>query len=326
MPSLVSILITAYNAGPWLAETLDSAARQTWPSTEIIVVDDGSTDDTLAVARRYEERGVRVITQQNLGACAARNVAIAHATGDFFQFLDADDLLALDKVEVQMRRLVDEPSGTVASGPWARFYNNDLATATFTPDAVWQDFDPASDWLVRSWQGGGMMAPFAWLVPRDLVEAAGPWNETLRLNQDGEYFTRVLTRAVRVSFCPDAEGYYRSGITTSISKRRDHATFASFFHATELCAAHLLSVLDTPEARHACACLWQTFAFRAYPFAPRLVRQAEARAEAFGGCDMEQDGSPAIKRLRSLIGWKPAERLRRTYYRLRYGHATGVRS
>ncbi len=325
MPPLVSILIAAYNAEPWLTETLDSATGQTWPNVEVILVDDGSTDDTLALARRYEARGVRVIAQENRGACAARNAALAEAQGDFIQYLDADDLLAPDKIEVQMNRLADEPDGAIASSSWARFYNDDLSTATSTPEPVWRDYAPAARWLIDSWLGHGMMPSFAWLMPRSIAEAAGPWNETIRLNQDGEYFARVVTAASKIAFCPEGLGYYRSGITSSISKRRDRETFASFFHATELCTEHLLAVMDTDEARQACACLWQTFAFRAYPFAPRLVRQAEAHVVAFGGCDMEQDGSPALRRLRSVIGWKPAERLRRAYYKVRYGHATGVR-
>ena len=109
--SLVSILITAYNAEPWIAETMDSATGQTWPSVEIIVVDDGSTDATLEIARRYASDTVTVVHQANAGACAARNRALAEARGDFIQYLDADDLLAPDKIELQMNRLAQEPEG-----------------------------------------------------------------------------------------------------------------------------------------------------------------------------------------------------------------------
>ena len=89
MPKRVSVLIGAYNAEPWLAETLSSALGQTWPNLEVIVVDDGSTDDTLAVARSFEDERLQILTGPNRGACAARNTAIEHATGAFVQFLDA---------------------------------------------------------------------------------------------------------------------------------------------------------------------------------------------------------------------------------------------
>ena len=174
---LVSILITSYNAEPWIAETLDSAVNQTWPNTEVIVVDYGSTDGTLAIARRFEGANVRVIHQENRGACAARNRALAEAQGDFIQYLDADDLLEPDKIERQVRRLKEEPPGTVASGPWVRFYGahpDRTDRPQGGPD--WKNFEPAMDWLLQAWMGGGMMPPFAWMVPRGVVEQAGPWN------------------------------------------------------------------------------------------------------------------------------------------------------
>ena len=99
MTELVSILIPAYNAERWLGATIESALAQTWPAKEIIVVDDGSTDRTLAVARGFGDRGVQVITQANRGAAAARNTALRAARGAWIQFLDADDLLNPRKIE-----------------------------------------------------------------------------------------------------------------------------------------------------------------------------------------------------------------------------------
>ena len=94
MTPLVSILIPAYNAEHWIADTIESALAQSWQHKEIVVVDDGSRDRTLAIARRYaSSRQVKVISQSNSGACAARNNAFANCQGDYIQWLDADDLL-----------------------------------------------------------------------------------------------------------------------------------------------------------------------------------------------------------------------------------------
>ena len=101
-PPLVGILIPAFNSAPWIAETIRSALAQTWPRKEIIVVDDGSTDDTLAVARRFASGQVAVATQPNQGAAAARNTALSMSQADVIQWLDADDLLAPDKIARQM--------------------------------------------------------------------------------------------------------------------------------------------------------------------------------------------------------------------------------
>src|ERR1700739_1031893 len=102
MKPLVSILIPAYNSGQWIGDTLCSAIAQTWKPKEIIVLDDGSTDRTLEVARQFESKGVQVFTQANQGAAATRNAAFKLSHGDYIQWLDADDLLSPDKIARQM--------------------------------------------------------------------------------------------------------------------------------------------------------------------------------------------------------------------------------
>ena len=94
MTPLVSILIPAFNAEEWIADTLRSAVGSTWPRKEIIVVSDGSTGSTLSVARRTAREGVSVIAKSNEGAAATRNRALSCSQGDYIQWLDADDLLS----------------------------------------------------------------------------------------------------------------------------------------------------------------------------------------------------------------------------------------
>src|SRR5438067_12061163 len=98
MTPLVSILIPAYNAELWIAETIRSALAQNWPRKEIIIVDDGSTDQTLSIARQFASKTVSVIAQKNQGAAAARNKAFQLCQADYIHWLDADDLLSPDKV------------------------------------------------------------------------------------------------------------------------------------------------------------------------------------------------------------------------------------
>ncbi|HND63118.1 MAG TPA: glycosyltransferase family A protein, partial [Opitutaceae bacterium] len=118
MPPLVSILIPCHNAARWLRPTLESALAQDWDQCEIIVVDDGSTDGSTALALEFVPRGVRVIAQTNQGASAARNHAIREARGDYFQFLDADDLLSPGKIRAQLALLALRPPGSVATCGW----------------------------------------------------------------------------------------------------------------------------------------------------------------------------------------------------------------
>src|SRR5262245_23729785 len=160
----VSIIIPCYNAEPWLAATLESALAQTWPAKEIILVNDGSRDGSLALARRFEARGGRVIDQPNAGASAARNHGLRIARGEFIQFLDADDLLSPGKIAAQVALLAQRPAGTIASCRWGRF-TTDPAQTRFVDDAVYRDFT-AVDFLVLAGDTGAMMHPSAWLVPR----------------------------------------------------------------------------------------------------------------------------------------------------------------
>src|SRR5436190_23533225 len=102
MDPLVSILIPAYNAGQWISQTIQSALAQTWKRKEIVIVDDGSRDNTLAIARQFESPEVLVVSQSNQGAAAARNKAFSVCQGDYIQWLDADDLLTPEKIEKQV--------------------------------------------------------------------------------------------------------------------------------------------------------------------------------------------------------------------------------
>lgn len=94
-----SVIIPAFNAATTLARAIDSVRAQSWPVHEIIVVDDGSTDDTVDVARRFGD-AVRLIRQRNSGVSVARNAGAAAATGDWLAFLDADDWYAPDRIKL----------------------------------------------------------------------------------------------------------------------------------------------------------------------------------------------------------------------------------
>ncbi len=310
MRTLVSILIPCYNSANWISETLESALAQTWPNKEIIVVDDGSTDNSLAVAKSFESPIVKVISQENRGASAARNRALQESQGDFIQYLDADDLLAPDKIERQVRFLSSEGnSDFVASGEWARFYNSPTE-ANFIPEPVWQDLPPV-DWLICSWEGGGMMHPAAWLVPRVIAEQAGSWNETLSLNDDGEYFCRVVLASKGVKFSSGAKSYYRSDIQDSLSATTSKAAWKSAFFVCELCTNHLLTKENTPRTRKACATAFQRFIYAAYPDVPDLVQKAETKVESLGGSDLKPGGGPCFQFLSSLGSWKLAKQLQK---------------
>ncbi|MBI2517769.1 MAG: glycosyltransferase family 2 protein [Opitutae bacterium] len=311
----VSIIIPCYNAAPWLAQTLDSALEQSWPHKEIILVDDGSTDQSLRIAREYEARGVKIIIQSNRGASAARNLGLAAARGDFIQFLDADDLLSAGKISAQITLLLHRPAGTLATCAWGRFQQTP-ESARFVDDAVCRDFQPV-EFLVLAGETGAMMHPSCWLVPGNLARQAGPWNESLSLNDDGEYFSRVILASAGLAYCADpaAKSYYRSGLPGSLSQSRSTPARHSQFRSLELITASLLAAEDTPRTRRACAGYWRRFVHDFYPFPHDLIQRAEAHVQQFGESVGRPPMGPKTATLAGVIGWRSVWRLKHLLHR-----------
>jgi glycosyltransferase involved in cell wall biosynthesis len=283
MRPLVSILIPAYNAERWIVETIKSALRQTWPNKEIIVVDDGSTDCTLAVARRFESNGVRVITTSNQGAAEARNRAFSLSRGDYIQWLDADDLLSPDKIERQMQAA--EKVGnhrTLLSSGWGYFLYRPFK-AKFSSSSLWCDLSPV-EWLVRKWENNAHMQTATWLVSRELTEAAGPWDARLLNNDDGEYFCRVIAASNDIRFVPDAKVFYRQVGSDSLSYvGTSNKKIDAHLLGMRLQISTLRSLEDSERVRAACLHHLQTCFFYFYPERPDLVAQIQQLAADLGG-------------------------------------------
>jgi glycosyltransferase involved in cell wall biosynthesis len=280
---LVSILIPAYNAETWISDTLRSAIAQTWQRKEIIVVDDGSTDSTLEVARRFESEQVKVFTQKNQGAAATRNKCFSLSQGDYIQWLDADDLLSSDKIAKQVQAISDTgDKWTLLSGGWGRFLYRPQRTK-FVPTALWCDLDCA-EWLIRKMAGNLHMQTATWLVSRELTEAAGPWNTALLGDDDGEYFCRILLASNGVRFVCGAHVYYRASGAGSLSYiGASEKKMVAQWRSMELHIGYLRSLEDSPRVHEACVKYLQNWLFFFYPDRPDLVEEAEQMAESLGG-------------------------------------------
>lgn len=307
-PCLVSILIPCYNAARWLRAALDSALAQNSGSTEVVVVDDGSNDESRAIAECYVSRGVRLFTQPNLGASAARNRAIVEARGSFFQFLDADDVLATDKISRQVAVAERKGRDVLYSGSWGRFTGLP-SEAQFVPEPLCADLSPV-DFMTRKLSANAMMHPAAWLVSRELANAAGPWDERLSLDDDGEYFTRVVLASKRIECVTEARSYYRSNLPQSLSQRRSDRAWASQFLSTELSVSHLLAVENSKRTRRACADALQRLVYEAYPSRRDLRKAASQRVAELGGSDLRYRAGPKYEFVARLFGWRIAKRLR----------------
>ena len=304
----VSIIIPVFNAEHFLEETLTSIINQTWRNKEIIVVDDGSTDSSFEIAKKFESQKVQVFHKKNGGAASARNYGLARATGEYIQYLDADDLLAPDKIERQISLLEYLPDGYISSCAWGKFVNHP-SEAQFIPQNVWGDFQPI-DWLVTSWNGGGMMQTACWLVPRNIAELAGLWNENLSLHDDGEYFARILLISRGIKFFKNAAVYYRTNLNSSLSRKRSRKAAKSAFDVCESYQKNILKYEDSSRVRHALMINYLKFIYEYHPQHKDLTFLARQRIEELGFQNLPPYGGKKFKMLTRLVGFDNALKIR----------------
>jgi glycosyltransferase involved in cell wall biosynthesis len=308
MKPLVSILITAYNAESTIAYTLESAIAQTWRRKEIIVVDDGSTDRTVEVARGFKD--VTLVSTENHGLSGAQNNAFPLSQGDYIQYLDADDLLAPNKIERQLTALREGDSKRVLlSSPWAPFYYR-IRHARFVRNSVWQDLSPV-EWLLRKMGENLHMQNATWLVSRELAEAAGPWDTRLQFDQDGEYFCRVLLASEGTRFVPGTGIYYRSSGPNRVSfignsdKKKDSLLLSMKLHIQ-----YLRSLEDSERVRKACLAYLQLWYRNFYPERPDLIQEAQQLAAMLGARLEAPTLSWKYRWIQKAFGFGVAKRVR----------------
>jgi glycosyltransferase involved in cell wall biosynthesis len=202
MSPLVSILIPCFNAGHLVAQAIESALAQTWPSKEVIVVDDGSTDDSLDVIRRFDGR-IRWESGSNRGGNVTRNRLLELSNGEWLQYLDADDYLLPGKIEKQIEFLREHPDCDVVYSPV-------VSESMLNGRIIFEEFpipEPHDPWIVLAhWdlpQTGGS------LWNRRAIEDVGGWLVGQQCCQEHELYFRLLKTGARFAHCDGSLAVYR---------------------------------------------------------------------------------------------------------------------
>jgi hypothetical protein len=187
----ITIAIPTFDRADLLAEALDSAVAQTRRADEILVVDDGSTDDTHAVVARYAGEGVRYVRQENRGGPLARNRCISEATGDFLLWLDSDDVIASDTIAGHLDRLASAPDADVIYG------DLDVVDAQLRPTRHqgYEDWYGDRDGLVASLFNGNCIPNPSTMIRRSVLIGAGGYHPDFRRAHDYEMFSRLAGTA-----------------------------------------------------------------------------------------------------------------------------------
>jgi glycosyltransferase involved in cell wall biosynthesis len=208
---LVSVVIPTYNYGHYIGDALRSVQAQTYGRWECVVVDDGSTDDTEAVVAGFAARDGRFsyVRQANARQAAARNNGIRRSSGEFFQFLDADDMIEPEKLERQLRFLRDNPGVDIVYSDIRYFDADDPASVRRTADPGEEPWMPhvsgsGPEFMMRLVRNN-IMPINAPLIPRAVVERVGPFDEDLTPVEDWAYHVRCAAAGARYRY-DDGEG------------------------------------------------------------------------------------------------------------------------
>jgi glycosyltransferase involved in cell wall biosynthesis len=215
---LTSVIVPMFNASPWIGEALSSAFTQDDADVEVIVVDDGSTDDSVAIVRDGFP-AARLICLDHGGVSRARNAGTSAARGQFLQYLDADDVLAPGKIAAQLA-LLQSTDADVAFGDWQELIlgaNGSFGSGQVRSPRLEGELDVAL--FTSFW-----CPPAAYLFRRSVVEAVGGWHVGLPIIQDARFALDCALAGARFVHSDGLAAYYRVQPTASLS-RRDPSAF-----------------------------------------------------------------------------------------------------
>src|SRR5438046_5367139 len=213
---LISVVIPCHNGAQFIRETLDSVLRQIFQDHEIIVVDDGSTDDSAWIAKSVS-RTIHVISTPKQGASAARNVGTEAATGEMIQYLDSDDLLPENALS-QRAAALQQSGSDVAYSDWQQLIENpagEFQLGNIIGRTI-ESFDPDPEIaIVKSF----WCPPAALLFARKIVEKIGGWHNTLPIIQDARFLLDAAFHGAKFVHIPQVGAYYRVRAGGSLSRR-----------------------------------------------------------------------------------------------------------
>lgn len=236
---LVSVIVPMYNAEHYIAETIESVLNQTWKNVELIIVDDGSTDNSVTIARKYVSDKVSVYIQSNQGAPVARNVGFRYSHGDYIQYLDADDVLSPNKIKKQVEALrAANVENAVSTCTFYQYIDGVVQPEWENLAQVNHNYEFGIDLQIDLWRYFiPSYIPSCYLTPRYLIELVGGWNENLKKNQDGDFFAKVLEQTDKVIFV-DSEyvlwRYVSGSISHTHSVQKAESVLESYISIAEL--------------------------------------------------------------------------------------------
>lgn len=210
MDPKVSVVISTYNHASFIAESIDSVLAQTYRDFEVIVIDDGSTDNTEEVLKPYLDR-IRLIKQENSGLPVARNAGIKEAKGEYIAFQDSDDIWLPDKLEKQMKYLEKNPHFDLVCGNGISFGNEGNTERLLVRNKRLRAIEKEGVTLKNTYRKSRLF-PSTWVIKKKVLEELGGFDTIFRTGQDVEFTYRFLLK------------HKAAFINEVLFKRRTHST------------------------------------------------------------------------------------------------------
>ena len=282
MSPLVSIIIPIYNSEAYIADTVLSCLNQSYKNFELILVNDGSTDKTEEEIFKFTDSRIKYFKIKNSGACEARNFGIANAKGQLYQFLDHDDLIENDKLMHQVKCYEKNGDDYIFSGTMGSVSGK---VRTIDPGYVLykKDFSPENYFETKLSFFAEDITTGAWLVPSKLVKSTHGWDSRAGLNDDGEYFMRIILNSKGIIFCKEAIFYFRRDVPNSLSKQfNSKEVYIKWFFSYQSYAANFLKKFESPTAKKLAWKALSVYYISSYPLYPDLLKQCKAQMKELG--------------------------------------------
>lgn len=296
---------------------MKSIFSQTYNIIEIILVDDGSTDDSYEIAKTYHAENIFLYRQENAGAAVARNRGIENAKGQFIQFLDAGDCISKDKIRMQIGVLAKHPNKVAVCGYKQFSRVEELIDGNYTDQShfIFSSNNP-QEFLINLWGGYGQMnfiQTNCWLIPKHLLDNSGKWREYRCPDDDGEFFTRVLLASSGIIFTPNVFNFYHisQGGLNQLSKSKNYNYLKNSLLTIDLKYKYLSEIGYHPKLKKAIASQYYRYAVDVYPSQILLSAIAFKRYRALDESPPSIIlGGKMIEIIKYLFGWKIARIVR----------------
>jgi glycosyltransferase involved in cell wall biosynthesis len=303
---LVSVIIPLYNAEKYVAEAIESVINQTYTHWELIIVNDGSTDNSLAVAKKYANEKIKVYSQENKGQCSASNYGFSKSNGDFIKFLDADDIFNKNLLQVCIDNF-NENNEMIFIGI-QYFKNTQNLNLEFENKLLSQhiEFYEPMQFLLSN--DSNMMQGGRWFIPREIIKKGGLWYENLSVINDFEYFTRLVLCCNKIKYVRTKLFYYRD-TPNSLSSHVHEKAIKSIFSSLYLGTKYMIKYENSIQTRAYSARMFRDFSHKFYPEYPKYVNLSELKVKKLGGTDFKYDHKNFTGKLSKIFGWKFAKQL-----------------